>query len=265
MCRGGEMKLISLNTWGGKLCEPLIVFVKKAAGTTDIFCFQEVYFSKTPRPDIPWVKADLALELKNALPNFLMVERLAAEGSYVRDETINKDVRTGEAIFIKNPLNIVESGGFHTYSEDRESAKEKIAAITGNFQFAKVKAANETYLIGNIHGIWLPGSKLDTVKRIEQSSRVDAALEKFHGKKVLCGDFNLQPATRSIGMLDADMRDLIKEYKITTTRNRYYADMKKYADYIADYMFVSRDVRVADFKVLPDEVSDHSPLLLEFF
>ena len=258
------MRLISLNMWGGKLYEPLIAFVKKEAATTDLFCFQEVYFSETPRPDIPWVRADLAVQLTKALPDFSMIGRLAAEGSYVRDETANKDVRTGEAMFIKKPLSVTESGGFHTYTEDRESEKEKIAEITGNFQFAKVKADDEAYLIGNVHGIWLPGSKSDTVKRIEQSSRVDAALEKFHGKKVLCGDFNLEPTTRSIGILDADLRDLIKEYKIKTTRNHYYADMKKYSDYIADYMFVSSDVQVVDFKVLPDEVSDHSLLLLEF-
>jgi endonuclease/exonuclease/phosphatase family metal-dependent hydrolase len=29
-------------------------------------------------------------------------------------------------------------------------------------------------------------------------------------------------------------------------------------------MFVSPDVHVADFRVLTDKVSDHSPLLLEF-
>lgn len=259
------MKLISLNTWGGKLYQPLIEFVKKAAGTTDVFCFQEVYFSEVPRPEIPWIRANLALELKNALSDFLMVERLAVEGSYARDEMANKDVRIGEAIFIKKSLSVIESGGFHTYTEDRESAKEKIEMATGNFQFVKIKDAHKTYFIGNIHGLWLPGSKSDTPKRIEQSDRLQAAIREFHGKKVLCGDFNLEPGTRSITMLNSDMRDLIKEYNVKTTRNRYYGDMEKYADHIADYMFVSPDVHVTDFRVLTDEVSDHSPLLLKFY
>lgn len=258
------MKLISLNTWGGKLYEPLIAFVKKAAGTTDVFCFQEVYFSKVPRPEIPWIRADLALELKNALPGFSMVERLAVEGSYVRDETSNKDVRIGEAILVKKPLSVIDSGGFHTYIEDRESTQEKIERATGNFQFIKMENAGESYFIGNVHGLWLPGSKSDTPKRIEQSSRVEDVVREFRGKKILCGDFNLQPRARSVAMLDAGMRDLIKEYNVKTTRNHYYADMKKYADYIADYIFVSPDVQVADFRVLTDEVSDHLPLFLEF-
>ncbi len=80
----------------------------------------------------------------------------------------------------------------------------------------------------------------------------------------MCGEFNLQPKTESIAIIGSGMRDLIKEYGVTTTRNKYYADMEKYRDYIADYVFVSPNVRVADFKVLDNEVSDHFPLFLEF-
>lgn len=31
----------------------------------------------------------------------------------------------------------------------------------------------------------------------------------------------------------------------------------------ADYAFVTKGLNVLDFKVLPDEISDHSPLLIE--
>ena len=31
----------------------------------------------------------------------------------------------------------------------------------------------------------------------------------------------------------------------------------------ADYIFVSKDIKVKDFKVLPDEVSDHLALSIE--
>ena len=37
------MKLVSLNTWGGKAYKPLIDFIKQQARDTDIFCFQEVW------------------------------------------------------------------------------------------------------------------------------------------------------------------------------------------------------------------------------
>jgi exonuclease III len=258
------MRLISLNAWGGKLHKPLVEFVEKNAETTDVFCFQEIYFSEKPRPEIVWAKANLAPELRGILSGFSMFGRLASEGNRLADKAPSKDVRTGEAIFVRKTLRVIESGGFHTYAQDYESVKEEVEPVTGNFQFVKIQTSKETYCIGNIHGLWLPGPKVDTPKRTEQSKRLEHFLKDFAGKKVLCGDFNLQPKTKSIGLLESDMRDLIAEYKVQTTRSRYYADMKKYADYIADYIFVSADVQVSDFKVLTDEVSDHLPLLLEF-
>jgi endonuclease/exonuclease/phosphatase family metal-dependent hydrolase len=54
--------------------------------------------------------------------------------------------------------------------------------------------------------------------------------------------------------------DLIKKYGITSTRTSLYLKPIKFADYV----FVSKGIDVIDFKVLPDEVSDHAPLLLDF-
>lgn len=244
-------------------------FVKAEAPTTDIFCFQEVYFSKTRRPEIPWIRANLAFELNNILTDFSMLERLATEKSYILDKmsrkNISKDIRIGEAIFVRKPMKVTEHGGFHTYAEDGESVNERIEKTTGNFQFVKIKDTRGSYLVGNIHGVWLPHSKSDTPKRIEQSRHLKNFIKSHSGRKILCGDFNVLPKTKSIELLSLDMRDLIKEYDIKSTRTRYYPDMRKYADYISDYVFVSSDIQVNDFKVLENEVSDHSPLLLEFF
>lgn len=258
------MKLISLNTWGGQLYEPLMEFIKSAADTTDIFCFQEVYFSRVSPSKIPLIRANLIFELKNLLSDFLMFGRLAAEPTNIQSYVSDKDIRIGEAIFIKKSAKVIESGGFHTFSEDDESVREKIEAITGNFQFIKFKTADETYLVGNIHGLWLPDSKFDTPKRIEQSDRLKEFIKSNFCKTILCGDFNLNPETKSISMLERDMRNLIKEYEIQTTRNSYYSSMGKYNDYVADYIFISPNVRVANFKVLTNEVSDHLPLFLDF-
>jgi len=258
------MKLISLNTWGGKIYKPLKEFVESEKETTDVFCFQELYFSEIPRPDIPWIRANLAFELRNTLSDFLMFECLADNENNSFGDSPDKDVRIGEAIFVKKPIAVIEKGGFRTYSENDESAREKIENISGNFQFVKFEKNGEKYFIGNIHGIWMPGPKVDAPGRIEQSNRLNNEFKKHSGKKILCGDFNLKPETESVAMLGSEMRNLIKEYGIKTTRNRYYPDMEKYGDYIADYAFVSPAVRVGDFKVPMNEISDHLPLVLEF-
>ncbi len=77
----------------------------------------------------------------------------------------------------------------------------------------------------------------------------------------MIGDFNLFPDTESIAMLErSGLQNLIRQYGITSTRTHYYSRKEKYAD----YAFVSEGIDVGDFKILPDVVSDHSPLYLEF-
>jgi len=59
------------------------------------------------------------------------------------------------------------------------------------------------------------------------------------------------------------MRNLIKDYDITSTRSKLYTKHKKPVLF-ADYIFTSPEIEVRDFKVLPDVVSDHLPLLLDY-
>jgi endonuclease/exonuclease/phosphatase family metal-dependent hydrolase len=75
----------------------------------------------------------------------------------------------------------------------------------------------------------------------------------------MCGDFNLRPDTQSMSIIEqAGVKNLIKEYNISSTRTSLYTKSEKYADYI----FISDNLKESEFKVLPDEASDHSALML---
>ncbi len=129
-----------------------------------------------------------------------------------------------------------------------------------NLQYVSVLYNREKYLISNFHGLWNAVDKLDSDDRIQQSQKIkDFIGKRKEQHKIIMGDFNLAPATKSIGMLECDMRNLIKEYEIKSTRTSFYTKSEKFAD----YAFVSPEINVKDFKVLPEEVSDHSALLLE--
>ena len=80
------------------------------------------------------------------------------------------------------------------------------------------------------------------------------------GTKIICGDFNLTLNTKSMTIIDENMRNLIREYNITSTRNHFFP----YPDKFCDYVIVDKDVKVNDFRVLEDEISDHLPLVLDF-
>jgi endonuclease/exonuclease/phosphatase family metal-dependent hydrolase len=55
---------------------------------------------------------------------------------------------------------------------------------------------------------------------------------------------------------DFGLKNLIHEYGITSTRTSFYTRENKFADYV----FTSPGINVQDFKVLPDEVSDHTAI-----
>lgn len=111
-----------------------------------------------------------------------------------------------------------------------------------------------------MHGLWNGKGKTDTAERILQSQEIKSFMDSVDGEKVLCGDFNLLPGTESVKILEDGMKNLIKEYDVGSTRTSLYTKPEKHADYI----FTSPDLNVVDFKVLPNEVSDHSALYLEF-
>jgi endonuclease/exonuclease/phosphatase family metal-dependent hydrolase len=112
----------------------------------------------------------------------------------------------------------------------------------------------------NLHGLWNGKGKTDCPERIEQSQKVKAFLETVSGAKILCGDFNLLPHTQSLALLEQDMRNLVKAYRITSTRSQFY----ERPDRFADYVLTSPEVQVKHFCVLDENVSDHLPLLLTF-
>ncbi len=63
--------------------------------------------------------------------------------------------------------------------------------------------------------------------------------------------------------------NLIKKYKIKTTRNSYAWERFKtrkgfVKQYFADYVFVTKGIKVKSFEVPKVMISDHNPMILEF-
>ena len=116
-------------------------------------------------------------------------------------------------------------------------------------------------ILCNFHGLWVRDIfKQDNQQRLEQSKQIRTLLNNLDGEKIICGDFNIVTESQSIAILEKGMRNLIKEFNITSTRSSHYTKDLKFADYI----LVSAGIKVKDFKVLQDEVSDHLALMLNF-
>lgn len=257
------MKLISLNTWGGRLLEPLLKFIENRSADTDIFCFQEVFMGKEPESDAN-IRLNLLDEMKKVLPDFSHYSHLAKKGGeYFINSAL--EVPYGIAVFVKKSIEVSHSGGDWVWQ--KELIPEEIFPPTnGNFLHIEL-SGHPGVVVGNFHGfVTFKSGKGDTPIRKYQAERVMEFYQKQPDirKQVLIGDFNLRPEAESIKIFEEKLRNLVKEYNIQTTRNSNYKNMEKYKDYIADYCFVSPNVEVVDFKVLPDTVSDHQPLFLDF-
>src|SRR3989344_2262709 len=249
------MKIISLNTWGGKIFEPLIAFLKNNASDTDIFCFQEVLAGgsgKTSRGEMKSLYEDMG----HILINYSGYFSEYGEGGYYSESSKNLDFKYGIATFVKKEHEQDFFGSITLYDSDK-----KWNDYDGRFAAGASMAINVLdFAVINVHGMWQEVGKKDTEARIEQSRRIISLVSKTKGGKIICGDFNLKPDTESIKILEQSMTNLVKKFEITSTRSSLYTKPEKFADYI----FVSPEIKVNSFEVLRDEVSDHLPLLLEF-
>lgn len=243
-----ELKIISLNTWGGKIKQPILDFFESNKDI-DIFCLQGVYNNadiKTLNIEYTDDNLNLFNDIGNVLSNYNSLFRPQRDDFY------------GLAIFIKKDIGILRDKHVSIYKAENFNGSENYPSI---LQHIQILIKNEIINITHLHGLWTGKGKDDTEDRIKQSQNIIDFLKTLEGDIVLCGDFNLNPNTESIKMIeDFGLRNLIRENNIKSTRTSFYP--KDRDSRFADYTFVSKGIEVKSFEIMPDEVSDHSPVRL---
>lgn len=249
---GGSMKIITLNVWGGRIYKPLLEFIQRHKDV-DIFCFQEMYHdAEGKEPNEKW-KNEGALHLLTDIEKLLPEHKIFFRPHF--------DDFWGLSLFVKNSLPILEEGELFIHKHKGYVSKENEDFLPKNLQYLKTRYNDRDITIINVHGLWNGQGKTDTEDRIDQSKKIIDFAKNISHDFVLCGDFNLLPETQSLRMIEKELglRNLIVEYSVSSTRTSIYKKPVKFADYI----FVTPNIHVSGFKVLPDEVSDHAALFLE--
>lgn len=240
------MKIMTLNIWGGHVKNPLLDFIKSYQDV-DVFCLQEVYHNATHKISDEEKENTLNIfsQLHALLPHHHaffrpVVANIYGIGMFVKKQ--HKVLNEGEVFIHENPH---YPGLGPTHSR--------------NLQWVEILSDNKRVTVFNVHGLWNGKGKTDSDARKLQSQKIRTFVDSIHGPKILCGDFNLRPDTESIRILEHNMTNLVTQYGIKSTRTTFYPKEEKFADYI----FTCPEVVVQTFQVLPEEVSDHAPLLLE--
>jgi endonuclease/exonuclease/phosphatase family metal-dependent hydrolase len=255
------MKIISLNIWGGRVgSEKVLAFFEQHKSDVDIFCLQEVW--SAPYEHLEGVMAGgRSLKLREIMVygkqeiSKLLFDHAAYFHPQYQDDY-------GLLLLVHKKYQVVNVGEVfvHLHKGYEPESPEEIGAHARNVQYVTIETEKGPLTLMNFHGLWNGKGKTDTPERLTQSDNIATFLQTLATPVVFCGDFNLLPDTESIKKIeDSGLRNLIKEYGITSTRTSHYDKSEKFADYI----FVDKKFEIKDFKVLSDEVSDHSPLLLE--
>ncbi len=231
------MKLITLNTWAGRIKEPFEAFLKEHSSETDIFCFQEI-FNNYDGATGEYIKEDggngnILQEISEILFDFDRYFCPIAEEVF------------GIAIFLKKGIELVASGEVTLYQNPDYDPSDHNSDHDRKMQWVHIKHGRKDVIVMNTHGHWDAQGKDDTPHRLAQSQIINEFMEQSGmTPKILVGDFNLNPGTQSI--------ELLKKYLSSAVMRH------------DDYIFVSPEILVEQCEVMPDTVSDHAPLFLQF-
>lgn len=251
------MKVISLNTWGGRAGKSeLLSFFTAHAGTTDVFCLQEVWSEPQEHLEdhiFPEGSHSIMVygrqEISAALPD---------HKAFYRPHHLDK---FGLLMLVKKKHVVVDEGEVPIYKRHEGDVVDgDVGNHARNMQYAVLKTKSGRLTVFNFHGLWNGRGKEDCPERLEQSEKILNFTKKVDNPFVIVGDFSVLPDTVSIKMFeDAGLRNLVKEHKVLSTRTSLYSKPGS----VSDYVFASKGVTITGFNVLPDEVSDHAPLSVE--
>lgn len=261
------MKITYFNTWNGVQKNEYINFITTQSDVNTILCLQEVSSYPTEVTGKRGAMLNGWEKTKSLIPNHVGFHAVR-QSDWDDEPDISDPSPWGLCLFVPNTIPLLEYRELFILGH-RNSATTTIDGdeIPVLIQGGKIIHNTKLLWILNIHGYYAGSGigKHDTEKRLEQSRRIVEFLKQLDGDIILGGDFNLDPDTESIKMLeDFGLRNLIKEYNIPTTRTSFYSEEKRKKWPHADYVFVSKNIEVKSFVVDADSVaSDHAPMFLE--
>lgn len=247
------LKLLQLNIFFGKFIDKITDFIKRE--DFDIICMQEVAGG-----NIAFRKIDNFKYLKEFLPDY--------EGVLVSDTSKDYDYY-GNAIFFKKTLRLLSKEAFFlsgvTSHVDFSSIPPQ--KVPRNAVIIKLEINGLKFYVISTHLAWGP-TPFDEDYKIEQASRLIRKIKKFGTKNIiLTGDFNLVSSTQIVKNFSKLLTNLTEKNKLTYTLNPTIHRVGKEVikrKLAVDYIFTGEKIKVLDFQLVTDNLSDHYGLKLEF-
>ncbi|HSX46774.1 MAG TPA: endonuclease/exonuclease/phosphatase family protein [Patescibacteria group bacterium] len=242
------MKLLQLNMWGGRL-EPQILKLVTSEDP-DILCLQEAI-------DLKGGKGALFVTTEE------IQEAIGAKYAYVSPNFslrfMSRTANFSNCILSKFPIKHKETiftGNQYIADFDWLNHSSNIR----NLQRVAIKLPDGRELnVLNHHGYHNHQHKRGDEETMRQCGIIANKIKELKNPVILGGDFNLEPHSESLELINKLLRNLTIEAGLTTTRTPLTHKTE-----VCDYIFVSEDIKVTRFKAVEEIVSDHQALVLNF-
>jgi endonuclease/exonuclease/phosphatase family metal-dependent hydrolase len=271
------MRIVTLNTWGGRVYEPLRAWLRDI--DADIYCLQEVFSSQEygfysdevpeGRQGDPLIRVNLFEEVQKILPDhrgmMLPQCRWQVHNTFKKEEPL---CQLGIATFVRKGILMGKGQSGFVYQEYREIPQTELPTPRVAHAVRIIPAAGRPVVVAHMHGLWIREGKHDTLERVKQAELFLSLIEsvcEVGDSVVACGDFNVLPNSATLPILQG-LHDLVVRGGHTSTRTPLYYNSrgKKDLPRFADYMLVSPGVKVEKFDVVHEPIiSDHCPLVLD--
>ena len=260
------MKLISFNI-GIKIDNSKEIGEFIESQKPDIVAFQEIirHFDESVF-DMYKSKEHIEKIISKRLPNSFfgpqwITDVLTKNGEIYRD--YGGFIEQGNEIISKFPIiNATNEFYYKNYEYNSDRTNFYTEDHARSVQVVELDVNGKRLQILNLHGTY-SRDRQDSERAIAQCKYVLNTAKRKDIPTIIVGDFNLLPNTQSMQILNKEFRNLIDEYKITSTRPDFENKTRIIGSAI-DYILVSDKIKVNKFEVFNTNISDHLPLILDF-
>ena len=247
------MKIIQINAWLSGLHYQLLDFLETE--DPDIICLQEIFSSNI----------SIGIEKEK----YMTFETLKSKFGYGyfsptwSFDRLGQKVHYGNAIISKQPIYDTKTLFTNGKYTDLTKVITKEHTNIRNIQSCKLNIDGQQLTIVNHHGYHEPNSNGSqrSMKSMEQAIK---HIKELSEPIVFCGDLNLNPNSKPVKLLESstDFRNLVTENGARTTLSEVFRI--KNLNVVCDYIFTSKNIKVNNFFVSNEAISDHRALVLDF-
>lgn len=244
-------KFLCLNLWqGGNLFDETLAFIRTE--NPDIIALQEVYDGHDPAWERKFrsmdvLQAELDYPHHHFAPAFL-------------ERTDFGKVEQGNAVLSRFPIVETEVTFYDVPFGEREDKPGYYEQTPRNLQRVRLDVQGKELHVLNTQGIWGHDGR-DNDRRMEMGRVIAEQIGRCAAKPLLlAGDFNLNPETKTISLIEASLANIFKG-RLVSTFNMQHKTNPVFATAVVDMIFVSPSLQVIEKSCPAVDVSDHLPLL----